>query len=93
MLRSRSRRRSRSARVLVPILPYLTPLAQIPALFVSLALAVAGLFAVGALAGRGWPHRNPILRGLEIVAFGAVVFGVSYVAGRFIPPLFGRGGS
>ena len=73
----------------VPIVPYLTPLSHINALFVSLALAVIGLFTVGALAARS-AHRNPLLKGIEIVAFGAAVFGISYVVGHFIPPLFGR---
>jgi VIT1/CCC1 family predicted Fe2+/Mn2+ transporter len=61
--------------------------------------AMAGSFALGA-ALPVLPYlfpiarlskRNPISKGLEIVAFGALVFGIAWAAGRFIPPLFGHG--
>ena len=62
----------------------------IPVLIVlALVLAVVGLFAVGFYAARN-TDRNPISKGLEIVAFGIVVFVVSYLAGHYIPPLFGH---
>jgi hypothetical protein len=35
-------------------------------------------------------ERNPLTKGLEIVFFGIVVFTLSYLAGHYIPPLFGH---
>jgi VIT1/CCC1 family predicted Fe2+/Mn2+ transporter len=57
--------------------------------WLSLAFAVVGLFAVGAYAARN-TDRNPISKGFEIVLFGCGVFALSYLAGHFIPPLFGH---
>jgi VIT1/CCC1 family predicted Fe2+/Mn2+ transporter len=74
----------------LPVLPYaftLLPLGT--AMWAGLALAVAALFTIGYVAGR-LSARTPIRKGLEIVAFGAVVFAISWAAGHFIPPLFGR---
>ncbi len=78
-----------AAGALVPILPYLiAALPQTPALFASLGLAAVALFCVGAIAGR-LAHRNVFAKGLEVALFGAGVFGLSYLAGRYVPPLFG----
>ena len=55
----------------------------------SLACAVVGLFAVGFFAAK-LSLRNPWIKGLEIVSYGCVIFGLSYLAGHFIPPLFGH---
>jgi VIT1/CCC1 family predicted Fe2+/Mn2+ transporter len=73
----------------LPIAAFFLPLTMLDCLIVSLALAVAGLFGVGAYAART-SNRNPIEKGLEIVAFGCAVFILSYLAGHFIPPLFGH---
>jgi predicted membrane protein (TIGR00267 family) len=72
----------------LPILPYAV-LPHAIALWLSLAFAVIALFAIGAIAGR-LANRNIFVKGLEIVAFGAVVFAISYLAGHYIPALFGR---
>jgi predicted membrane protein (TIGR00267 family) len=73
----------------VPIVPYLTPLSLSGAIGVALLLAICVLFGIGVFAGR-LSGRNPIRKGLEITAFGAGLFVVSYVMGHFIPPLFGK---
>lgn len=73
----------------LPIVPYLTSLNGRMTLGVSLALAVAGLFGIGFYAGV-LGERNPWRKGLEIVAYGAAVFALSWIAGRFIPLLFGH---
>ncbi|HEY5258482.1 MAG TPA: VIT1/CCC1 transporter family protein [Candidatus Baltobacteraceae bacterium] len=73
----------------LPIVPYALPISSLAALGVSVALALAGLFAIGCYAG--WlSGRRPILRGLEIVGYGTIVFAISLAAGHFIPPLFGH---
>jgi vacuolar iron transporter family protein len=74
---------------LVPILAFFLPLPMMTSAVFSLVLAVIGLFSVGAYAART-SNRHPIGKGLEIVAYGCVVFVVSYLAGHFIPPLFGH---
>ena len=53
-------------------------------------IPIAALFGVGFYAARN-TDRNPVSKGLEIVAFGVVVFVLSYLAGHYIPPLFGHG--
>jgi VIT1/CCC1 family predicted Fe2+/Mn2+ transporter len=73
----------------LPILPYFTALTGHTTLIVSALLAVAGLFGVGFYAGT-LSERNPWRKGLEIVLFGAAVFALSWVAGRYIPLLFGH---
>jgi VIT1/CCC1 family predicted Fe2+/Mn2+ transporter len=75
---------------IVPILPYFFSLSLHASIVIALILATAALFAIGAFAGN-LSGRNPVRKGCEIVAFGAVVFVISYLAGHFIPPLFGRG--
>ena len=74
---------------LVPIVPYFFPTTHLAAVGIGLALAVTGLFLIGFFAGR-MCGRNPFLKGLEIVALGSAVFVISYLAGQFIPPLFGH---
>jgi VIT1/CCC1 family predicted Fe2+/Mn2+ transporter len=74
---------------LVPILAYILPLSMTGSTVLALALAVVALFVVGFYAARN-TDRNPISKGLEIVGFGIVVFIVSYLAGHYIPPLFGH---
>lgn len=79
---------SYAAGSLVPILPYLLPaLARPQAMFASFAVALLGLFGIGVYAG-SMSARNKWLRGLEIAFYGSVVFGLSFLAGQFIPPLF-----
>lgn len=72
----------------VPILAYMLPLTMWYSTLLALVLAVITLFCVGYYAA-GNTNRNPVAKGLEIVAFGVVVFIASYLAGHFIPPLFG----
>ena len=74
---------------LVPIVAFLLPISMRIALSVSLAFAVVGLFAVGFHAAT-LSQKNPIRKGFEIVAFGCGIFALSYLAGHFIPPLFGH---
>lgn len=74
---------------LLPIIGFFLPIPMLASTLVSLVLAIAGLFAVGAYAARN-TDRNPIAKGIEIVAFGCGVFLLSYLAGHFIPPLFGH---
>jgi len=74
----------------LPVVPYLFPLPLSISMMLALVLATAALFAIGAFAGR-LVGRNPYLKGLEIVAFGAAVFAISYLVGHYIPPLFGHG--
>ncbi len=74
---------------LVPIAAFLLPLSMRIAIGVSLGCAVVGLFAVGFYAGT-LSLRNPVIKGLEIVFYGCGIFALSYLAGHFIPPLFGH---
>lgn len=74
---------------LLPILAFLLPISMKTSTWVALFFALAGLFTVGCYAGR-LSERNPIAKGIEVVLFGCGVFGVSYLAGHFIPPLFGH---
>ncbi len=79
---------SYAAGSIVPIIPYLfAALGRLDAVIVSVVLALFGLFGIGFYAG-SLGERNKWLRGLEIALYGSVVFGLSYVAGRFIPSLF-----
>ncbi|MDE2483411.1 MAG: VIT1/CCC1 transporter family protein [bacterium] len=73
----------------VPILAFLLPLSMLVSSIVALVFAVIGLFAVGYYAALN-TDRNPVSKGLEIVAFGCGVFVLSYLAGHYIPPLFGH---
>jgi len=73
----------------VPILAFLLPFSMLVSTALSLAFAVIGLFAVGFYAGT-LSNRHPFAKGLEIVLFGCVVFALSFLAGHYIPPLFGH---
>ncbi len=72
---------------LIPIVPYFFALKSAAPL--SLVFAVLGLFGIGFYAARN-TGRNAVMKGLEIVLFGGIVFGISYAAGKYIPPLFGH---
>ncbi|MBV8153944.1 MAG: VIT1/CCC1 transporter family protein [Candidatus Eremiobacteraeota bacterium] len=74
---------------LLPILAFLVPLTITLSSFLSLAFAVAGLFAVGFYAGT-LSDRNPFAKGCEVALFGCGVFVLSYLAGHYVPPLFGH---
>lgn len=74
---------------LLPILAFFLPIPMMWSAMLSLVLAIAGLFAVGVYASRN-THRSGIGKGLEIVGFGVAVFILSYLAGHYIPPLFGH---
>jgi len=80
---------SYAAGSMVPIVPYLFTGTAWVATLAGLILAALALFGIGFYAARN-SDRNPWVKGAEIVALAAVVFGVSYAAGRFIPPLFGH---
>lgn len=73
----------------LPIVPYFTGLNGRWTLASSLLLAVAGLFGIGYYAGT-LSERSPWRKGAEIVVFGACVFALSWLAGRYIPPLLGH---
>jgi vacuolar iron transporter family protein len=74
---------------LIPILAYLVPLPMQSSAVVALGLAIISLFTVGYFAAAN-TNRNPYAKGLEIVSYGVVVFVLSYLAGHFVPPLFGH---
>lgn len=74
---------------IVPIAPYFfAALKGREPVYASLGLALIGLFCIGVYAG-SLSEKNKWLRGLEIALYGSVVFALSYLAGHFIPPLFG----
>ena len=73
----------------VPILAFLLPFSMLVSTVVALVFAVLGLFAVGCYAAAN-TDRDPVQKGLEIVAFGCAVFALSYLAGHYVPPLFGH---
>ena len=52
-------------------------------------MATGLLFSIGLMAGR-LGGRNPLVKGCEIVLFGAVVFVLSYLAGHYVPAFFGH---
>jgi VIT1/CCC1 family predicted Fe2+/Mn2+ transporter len=73
----------------LPVIPFAVSMLSIGvAMWIGLGFATIALFAIGALAGH-LGGRQPILKGLEIVVFGAGVFAISYLAGHYIPVLFG----
>ena len=74
---------------MIPIVPYIFTGRAWVATVAGLILAVLGLFGIGFYAARN-TDRNPWAKGAEIVALGAAVFALSYLAGRYIPPLFGH---
>lgn len=74
---------------LIPIVAFLLPVSMTISTVGSLVCAVAGLFSVGYYAGT-LSNKNPFAKGLEIVLYGCGVFALSYLAGHYIPPLFGH---
>jgi VIT1/CCC1 family predicted Fe2+/Mn2+ transporter len=78
-----------AAGAVLPVLPYALPISLGAALWVGLALAVVSLFAIGSFAGT-LAGRHPIKKGFEIVVFGAAVFAIAWIAGHYVPPLFGH---
>ncbi len=78
-----------AAGAVVPLVGYLFPVPYGVSLAIALALAALALFALGAFSGR-LANRNAFAKGAELLAFGALVFAVSFAAGHFIPALFGH---
>ena len=74
---------------LLPILAFMLPFSMPGSTLTSLGLALISLFAVGYYAGT-LSERHPVGKGLEVALYGCAVFAVSYLAGHFIPPLFGH---
>jgi VIT1/CCC1 family predicted Fe2+/Mn2+ transporter len=74
---------------LLPILAFMLPLSILTSTLTSLLFALVGLFAVGYYAGT-LSERSPLGKGLEVALYGCAVFGVSFLVGHFIPPLFGH---
>jgi VIT1/CCC1 family predicted Fe2+/Mn2+ transporter len=74
---------------LVPILAFLLPVSMRVSTMTALGFAVVALFSVGYYAGT-LSERNPIVKGFEVVLYGIGVFVIAYLAGHFIPPLFGH---
>lgn len=70
---------------LIPIVPYLFT-AGVPAIGISVAGALVGLFVLGMGKGR-LVQRSPVLQGLEILGIGAVSAGLGYLLGDVIPRL------
>ena len=70
---------------LIPIIPYLF-LIGAPAIGISVAGALVGLFVLGMGKGR-LVQRSPILQGLEILGIGAVSAGLGFLLGDVIPRL------
>ena len=71
----------------LPVIPYAFGISLGAAMVAGLVLAVAALFGIGYFAGT-LSARHPFAKGAEIVGFGAVVFGLSWAAGHYVPPLF-----
>jgi vacuolar iron transporter family protein len=74
---------------LLPRLAYALPVSMLASTLTALIFALIGLFTVGYYAGT-LSERSPIGKGLEVVFYGCGVFVISYLAGHFIPPLFGH---
>lgn len=74
---------------LLPIVAFILPLSMGVSTLVSLLFALTGLFTVGYYAGT-LSERSPLGKGAEVVLYGCGVFAISYLAGHFIPPLFGH---
>ena len=73
----------------IPIVAFILPVAMRVSAILALIFATAGLFAIGYYAGT-LTNRSNWSKALEVVAYGAAVFALSYLAGRYIPPLFGH---
>jgi VIT1/CCC1 family predicted Fe2+/Mn2+ transporter len=80
---------SYAAGSLVPILAFMLPLSMFGSALTSLGFALVGLFGVGYYAGT-LSERSPAGKGLEVALYGCAVFAISYLAGHYIPPLFGH---
>lgn len=74
---------------LVPIVAFMLPFSMFGSTLTSLLFALVGLFTVGYYAGT-LSERSPIGKGFEVASYGCGVFAISYLAGHFIPPLFGH---
>ena len=72
---------------LLPIIPHVFLTGGL-AISVSVAAALIGLFALGAVKGR-LVTKSPVLQGLEILGIGAVSAAIGYFLGDFIPRLVG----
>jgi VIT1/CCC1 family predicted Fe2+/Mn2+ transporter len=72
----------------VPILPFLLGLSGSIALYTSVILTGAALFAVGAIKGR-LVTKSAMRSGMEILIIGAVGAIVGYAIGTLVPSLFG----
>ena len=70
----------------IPIAPYLF-LTGWPAISVSIAGALVGLFVLGVGKGR-LVSKSPILQGLEILGIGAVSAAIGFLLGDLVPRLF-----
>lgn len=73
---------------ILPVFPFFFALSSLHALIASAALALIGLFAIGYYAA-SISGQNRFSRGFEIMLYGSAVFTISFLAGHFIPPLFG----
>ena len=73
----------------VPILPHFF-MEGGPAITVSIAAALTGLFILGVGKGR-LVQRSPLLQGLEILTIGAISAGIGFGLGNFIPRLIDLG--
>jgi len=74
---------------LIPIVAFIAPIAVRTSTLISLLLALIGLFSVGYYAGT-LTERSSVSKGIEVALYGCGVFALSYLAGHFIPPLFGH---
>jgi vacuolar iron transporter family protein len=74
---------------LLPIVAFMIPVSMVISTWAALLLSVVGLFTVGFYAGT-LSERSPIRKGLEVALYGCGVFIISYLAGHYIPPLFGH---
>lgn len=74
---------------LLPIVAFTLPLSIGASTLVSLLFALTGLFTVGYYAGT-LSERSALGKGFEVALYGCGVFIISYLAGHFIPPLFGH---
>ena len=74
---------------LLPIVAFMLPVSMVLSTWAALVFAVAGLFTVGFYAGT-LSERSPIRKGFEVALYGCAVFIISYLAGHYIPPLFGH---
>jgi VIT1/CCC1 family predicted Fe2+/Mn2+ transporter/rubrerythrin len=70
---------------IIPIIPHFF-LEGGPAISISIAAALTGLFILGVGKGR-LVQRSPLLQGLEILAIGAVSAGIGFGLGALIPRL------